>query len=367
VPVSEVVAVVGAGNVGCALAADLVLRGVEVRLCTRSEERLALLRAAGAITVTGAVVGLAPLPLLTTSVGEAVAAATTVAVTVPTPALPYYAPALVAHCTSRQLLWLNPGHSGGALYIAAEFGRAGLGGIRICQLSTASHGSRMTSPGQVGVFRLPKAVLAAFPGSRIEECFEQVDSLLPGQFSCADTVLELDLMNINAVMHPAQMVGNASWIEATAGDFNIYQEGTGAAVGRIMDGVDIERLATAERLGVPAVPFVEILRQAGFTTAEGARLGGAHEALRAAEPIREVKAPPSLDHRYLHEDVGWGLVPWTALATAVGVHTPTMDALIQLAGVVNEVDYQSAGLDLERMGLAGMTPRAIVEFVRTGR
>ena len=118
---------------------------------------------------------------------------------------------------------------------------------------------------------------------------------------------------------------------------------------------------------MPAAPFVEILRQAGFTTADGARAGRAHEALRAAEPIRAVKAPPSLDHRYLHEDVGWGLVPWTALATAAEVHTPTMDALIQLAGVVNQVDYRSAGLDLTGMGLAGMTPEAIVEFVRTGR
>jgi hypothetical protein len=39
---------------------------------------------------------------------------------------------------------------------------------------------------------------------------------------------------------------------------------------------------------VPAVPFVEILRQAGFTTVEGARRGRAHEALRA--PSRSVRS-----------------------------------------------------------------------------
>ena len=43
------------------------------------------------------------------------------------------------------------------------------------------------------------------------------------------SVLELDLMNINAVMHPAQMVGNASWIEATGGDFAIHQAGPARA------------------------------------------------------------------------------------------------------------------------------------------
>src|SRR4051794_38293843 len=57
VAMDEVVAVIGAGNVGCALAADLAMRGVEVRLCTRSAARLAPLRAAGTLTVTGEVTG----------------------------------------------------------------------------------------------------------------------------------------------------------------------------------------------------------------------------------------------------------------------------------------------------------------------
>jgi opine dehydrogenase len=79
-----------------------------------------------------------------------------------------------------------------------------------------------------------------------------------------------------------------------------------------------------------------------------------------------VKAPPSLDHRYLHEDVGWGLVPWTALATTAGVRTPTMDALIHLAGVANEVDYPSLGLNLDRMGLADMAPQRMITYAWTG-
>ena len=363
---SEVVAVVGAGNVGCALAADLTLRGVEVRLCSRSEQRLATLRDAGAITVTGEVTGSAPLPLLVTSVAAAVAGATVVAVTVPTPALPYYAPALVAQCRDDQLLWLDPGHSGGSLYLAAQFRRAGRVGMSICQLSTASHGSRIVGPGRVEVFRLPRALLAAWPGWRGRECFERVDGLLPGQFGCADTVLELDLMNINAVMHPAQMIGNAGWIEATHGDFHIYQEGSGSSIGRMIDAVDVERLALTGALGVPAASFVDILRQAGFTTSEGAQSGRADRALRAGEPIRGVKAPPSLDHRYLHEDVGWGLVPWAGLARAAAIRVPTMDALIHLGGVVNDVDYHSTGLTLHRMGLADMAPEEIVEYARSG-
>jgi opine dehydrogenase len=133
------VAVVGAGNVGCALATHLSLRGHDVRLCTRSEERLRPIREAGGLTVTGAVQGSTPIALLTTSLPQAVAGADVIAVTVPTPALPHYAPALAQAITDDQLLWLNPGHSGGALYVAAEIVRiTGWRGRPVRQLSTAS-------------------------------------------------------------------------------------------------------------------------------------------------------------------------------------------------------------------------------------
>ncbi|GAA4707282.1 NAD/NADP-dependent octopine/nopaline dehydrogenase family protein [Pseudonocardia yuanmonensis] len=337
-----------------------------MRLWTRSEEPLRPIREAGAITVTGAVSGVVPIPALTTSMREAITGADVVAVTVPTPALPSLAAGLVAECSPDQLLWLDPGHSGGALFLAAEFRRAGSPVPRICQLSTASHGSRKSGPAAVGVFRLSRAKAGAFPASAFDECAEQLDQLLPGQFGVASTVLELDLMNINAVMHPAQMVGNASWIEATGGAFCIYQEGTGPGLARVMDAVDAERLALADRLGVPATSFVEILRDAGYTTPDAARAGRAHPALQAGEAIRAVRAPPTLDHRYLHEDVGWGLVPWVELARTASVPCPTMDALIELAGVLNGVDYRVTGLTLERMGLEGRSPEQMLTYVRDG-
>src|SRR5581483_10568727 len=217
------------------------------------------------------------------------------------------------------------------------------------------------------VFQLSPATLAAFPARRLDECYQRVDALLPGQFRRGDTVLDLDLMNINAVMHPAQMVCNASWIEATSGDFSIYQEGSGPAVARLIAAVDAERLAVAAQLGVAATPLGEILWKAGYTTHEAARTGEVYTALQAAEAIRAVKAPPTLDHRYLHEDVGWGLVPWAALAEATAVATPVIGALIDLAGAINGVDYRATGLALDKMGLRGMTPEQIVDYVRPGR
>jgi opine dehydrogenase len=361
------VAVIGAGNVGCALAADLVLRGADVRLYNRSPARLEPIRQAGGITVTGALEGFAPLDRLTDSIEEAVRGADVVAVTVPTPALPHYAPALAEIATADQLIWLDPGHSGGALYLAAEMDRrTGRRGRRLCQLSTASHGSRMSGAATVGVFGLPRATLGAFPGVAIDECLERVGALLPDRFIPAETVLEVDLLNMNAVLHPPLMIGNAGWIEATGGGFHIYQEGAGPALSRLIEAIDAERLALADRLGVPTVVFVDSLRDAGYTTAEAAATGSVHRALQAGRTIASVAAPPTLDHRYLHEDVGWGLVPWLHLARHCGGAAPVMEAVTAVAGVLNSFDYRRAGLTLDRMGLAGVDPDGIVAHARGG-
>ena len=75
--------------------------------------------------MTGQVEGFASLSLLTDSIGEAVAGADLVGVPVPTASLPTYASALAETISEDQIILLNPGHSGGALYLATEFERAG--------------------------------------------------------------------------------------------------------------------------------------------------------------------------------------------------------------------------------------------------
>ncbi len=353
---SSPVAVIGAGNVGCALAGDLSLRGFEVRLFNRSPRRLAAIREAGGICVTGEIEGFAAPGLVTGSLPEAVDGAGVVALTVPTASLPAYAAALARATSDEQLIWLNPGHTGGALYLAAELARAGRGECTICQLTTASHISRLTGPATVRVFLRSRASLAALPASHLQECHQRLDALLPGQFGRAESVLEADLANLNAILHPPGMVCNAGWIEATGGKFGFYAEGSGRAVARVMDAIDHERLALAGRLGVRAIPFTDLFHQLGFTTGEQLDADGAYHAIQHSELIRPIQSPPTLDHRYLHEDVGWGLVPWMHLAAAAGSPAPTITALTHLAGVINGMDYPREGLTLERMGLAGKTP-----------
>jgi opine dehydrogenase len=125
-------------------------------------------------------------------------------------------------------------------------------------------------------------------------------------------------------------------------------------------------MAVAKALGVPATPFIDIFYQAGLTTKAAWDSGDISRACRESEPNKTIKSPSSLDHRYIHEDVGYGLVPISALGRLAGVATPIIDALIKLAGLAVGIDYMRDGLTLERLGLAGKSPSELLRFVEDG-
>jgi opine dehydrogenase len=182
----------------------------------------------------------------------------------------------------------------------------------------------------------------------------------------AANVLETGFANINAIMHPAGMLGNAGWIEKSGGDFLWYAEGVTATIGHWIDQVDAERLAIVRALGLEPLRFVDIFHQAGLTTVAGRDSGSAYRAIQESAPNSTIKSPPSLDHRYIREDIGYGLVPMAEIGTLVGVKTPMMDALITLASVALGIDFRAEGLTLERMGLAGTTREQTLRILENG-
>ncbi|RTL65236.1 MAG: NAD/NADP octopine/nopaline dehydrogenase [Pseudonocardiaceae bacterium] len=365
---STVVAVLGAGNGGLAAAADLTLRGHEVRLFSRTDQALAPIRGAGGLSLEGtAGSGFARPTLVTSDLAAAVDGAEVVMLVVPSTALATYGRLLAPHLRNDQVVFLNPGGTGGSLAFAAAARAAGLmGDLLVCETSTLTYACRITGPAAVRISNVaPKLPFAAFParhGARVEEA---VTALYPAIDRWAN-VLQTGLANLNAIEHPPQALLNTGWIEHTQGDFYFYYEGTTPSVGRVIDRVDEERLALATALGSPVKPFVDAFCDAGYTTAEAAATGSAHTALQCSEPNRWFKSPPSLDHRYVHEDVGHGLVPWSEWARMVGTPTPVIDSLITIGGAVTGRNYRADGLTSSAMGVEGLDRAGLEAFLTDG-
>src|SRR5580704_17729553 len=363
----KTVAVLGAGHGGCAAAADLGRRGLSVRLHARSAERLAPLRARGGIEARGVHQGLVPVDLMTTDLAAAVRGAALVMLVVPSVAHEPYARVLAPLLRDGQPIFLNPGHTGGGLHFLNALRRAGYGAeVRSCETVTLTYITRMEGPATVNIFSYTRRLrFAALPGRNAAQMFALVKPLYP-EIVEATSVLETGLGNLNAIFHPPGMIMNAGWLERTGGDFLFYRQGFTPAVGRVTAGVDAERMAVARALGVPAVPFLDIFYEAGLTTREAHDSGDIARACEESAPNKTIKAPPRLDHRYIHEDIGYGLVPMAALGAAASVATPTMNALVQLASLALGIDYARDGLTLDRLGLAGKSPTEIVRFAVEG-
>ncbi|MFD2180607.1 NAD/NADP-dependent octopine/nopaline dehydrogenase family protein [Rhodoplanes azumiensis] len=361
------IAVLGAGHGGFAAAADLGHRGFSVRLHARNPERLAPIRAQGGIQARGIVEGLVPVDLLTCDVAEAVRGADLIMLVVPSVAHETYAQALAPLLDGSQPVFVNPGHTGGGLHFVHELRRAGCRGpVKTCETVTLTYITRLEGPTTVNIYSYTKRLrFAALPGRDRGELFALMKPLYP-EIVEASSVLETALANINAVFHSPGMIMNAGWIQRTGGNFLFYREGITDAVGRVTAAVDAERMAVAKALGVPAVSFLQLFHDAGLTTTEARDSGDISRACIESAPNKTIKAPGTLDHRYVHEDVGYGLVPMAALGRVAGVPTPTMDALIQLAGLSLGIDYWRDGLTLEKLGLAGKSAAELLALVETG-
>lgn len=362
------IAVLGAGNGGLAAAADLTLRGHQVCLYTRSAATLQPVVDRGGVELMGAAgQGFAQLALITTDLQQAVAGADLIMLAVPVTAHQYYAHALAPVLESGQRIFLNPGHTCGGLHLATELRQAGYEGeLRIGEASTLTYGCRIQEPGQVMVHTVVSDLpFATYPGKHCDALSRLVKRLYPA-LRLVENVLVTAFLNINAIEHPPMTLLNAGWIEYTNGEFYIYYEGVTPAVGRVIDAVDRERMVLAEALGISTKSFVHMFHEAGYTTAHAVEVGTAYQALQESAPNRWVKSPSTLDHRYVHEDVGFGLVPWSGLAKLIDVATPTIDHLIQLASTMNVRDYHQEGLTLQKLGLGAVSPAQLKDALYEG-
>jgi opine dehydrogenase len=130
-----------------------------------------------------------------------------------------------------------------------------------------------------------------------------------------------------------------------------YEEGVSDSVGRLIEALDKERIAIGNKLGISVLPDPEIGMRQGYMFE--ANYGSGY---RKAPGFQGIGAQPQLDHRYLNEDVGYGLVFMSGLGRQLGVATPGIDAVIEVASIVMARDYRNEALRTPAtLGIAGLT------------
>lgn len=355
-------AILGAGNGGQAFAGHLSLRGYRVRLWNRTAGRLAGIERLGGIPMAGSIDGMARPELLTTDLAQAVSGAHVIMVVMPATGHRPVAAALAPLVRPDQIVVLNPGRTGGALEVRNTLLAHGApADVMVAEAQSLLYACRVLADGTCHVYSAKRFVpLAAVPAAATRRVIAALNPAFP-QFYAAASVLETSLDNMGAIFHPGVTLLNAARIEATGGDFSYYREGVTPAVARVIEQVDLERMAVAEAYGVRVRSAKDWLAEA--YGAEGDTL---LEAVNNNPGYVGIMAPSNLDHRYIWEDVPLSLVPIAEMGRLAGVATPTIGALVMLASAIHGTDYHKVGRNAMAMGLAGLTPGEVLALVQEG-
>jgi opine dehydrogenase len=358
--------VLGAGHGGKAMAAHLALMGVEVTLWNRTFEHISVIAQRGGIELDGGEVGphgFGSLRLVTSDMGAALANAEMIMVVLPSSAHADVAKAAAPHLRDGQIVVLHPGRTLGALEFTKVIRDEGCtADVTIAEAETFLYASRTDGPAKARIFGIKESVpLAALPATRNQMVLDAIHEVYP-QFIDGVDVLHTGLNNMGAIFHPALTLFNAGWIEATHGDYQFYIDGVTPSVARALEVLDRERVTVASSVGIRARTALEWLELAYNAT--GSDL---NEAIHNQPGYYGIKAPSTLNHRYLFEDVPMSLVPIASLGVRHGVSVRGMESMIRLASIMHRTDYWRRGRTVERLGIEQWSVSELTRYVRDGK
>jgi len=344
------VAVIGAGHAGRGLASYLAIHGFDVSLYNRTITNIKKISKRGGIKVYGLFEAFANLSLITDNIAKAIEDRDILIIVVPAQAHTLIAKSMVPHLESGQTILLMPGRTGGALEFARVLrSHSHTDEILLGEAQTYSFVSRITGPDSVLISKVKNSTkVSAFPASHNRRFMRSLRRL-PITFNMADDVMETSLDNVGAMLHPTPTILSAGLLESKEGGYNHYHDAISESVGRLIERMDAERISVSREFVSQPVSLLEWLR-----------------STYDADAYDNVGSPLSLNHRYVLEDVPTGLVPISLLGRLAGVETPAIDAMINMACQLYDYDFWSSGRNLGNLGLEGLNPSEVQEYVRTG-
>ena len=361
----EKIAVLGAGNGGYTCSADLALADYEVNLFELPKFRASIepIKRRGGIEITGAArVGLAKLNKATTNIKEAIEGVDLILIVVPAFAHKAFIEACMQYLEDGQTV-VFMGKAGGALRFVKILRDCTITkDVTLGEVCTLPYTARIIGPAKVKAFAsVKKLPIAAFPAEDTEKLVKIMEEIYP--VVPASNVLETFLFDLNTIVHPAPVILNAARIESKE-EFRLYVDGLTPAIARVVEAVDKERLVVMKALGLKPIPYIELVCMLGLAAG---KCNTVLDTIQGIIGARELKAPTTLNARHITEDVPYGLVPLASIAEMIRVPTPTVNSLITIASLLNEVDYRKDGRTVEKLGISGMNIEELKRYLTEGQ
>lgn len=368
------VAVLGGGAGGHAVAADLTLKGFKVNLFELPQfvSGIKPTMETGEIELTGCAAGIAKINMVTTDIEKAIKGVRTIFVVAQSRADVLFAEACTPYVEDGQIIVLCAGNCGSLTFANTFKNKKVRKDVVLAESASLPYGCRLRDPLRPGgpphvrmLFFAPRFNVGVFPAKRTKETVKYLIKFYPGpvpETIGRTNVLEAGMSNPNPLVHCAPTLLNIGRIESVK-DFALFNDGSSDSVIKVVIAEGKERERIFDVMGwKPLVRIADTPEEYMRTRFPGCvPREGVEEACRLKGPMG-----PISEDRYVTEDVPYGLVTYSSLGKMIGLETPTIDAVIQLFSVMNQVDYMSEGRTVEKLGISGLNIRELNNFLYEG-
>ena len=328
------VAIIGSGGIGRGYFAYLTSQGHHPILWSPSGAAQADFTDTATLDVTGQL-ETSFQPAISRNCAEAVEGAEAIIIAVPANGFRAVLDLLVPHLTNDQTVIISSHCSFAALYLHRQLTQRGLD-LPVVAWATTALTARKSGPRSVHISGVrSKLDVATLPIRHASTGLSVCRRLFGDRFEQRQDILAIMLSNLNPPGHMASMLGNLTRAELGE-DWPNYGSIT-QGVGRIIDAMDVERLALARAFGV-AVRSV----QEHYLHSFGVEPGPVDKMAAAVYRKRpELLGPKTLNTRFITEDVPFGLVPLETLGIIAGIPLPLHQAGIALFNAICARDFRA--------------------------
>ncbi len=306
----------------------------------------ALISETRAIRAVGCLSGTAPLDLVSNQVSSVLDDSEIVLVVVPASAHPAIAETIARHLKGDETIVLTPGRTAGVVCFRNCLQRVrAMPNITVGETESLIFTCRKIKAGLVDLMKFKDFGQCAFLGPNRKGGEGFMRAAFP-QVQVEDSTLSTGLANVGAILHPALVLLNTGRVEDPRASFLHHYHGITPTVAKFLEKIDLERVRLARIFGIEVSSALRWHEQC-----YGLRGENLFDTLRVNERYASLKAPESLDHRYLYEEIPTGLVPMISLANAVGLAVPCMQSVLDLAGLLLEKEYMQFGRNAQLIGI----------------
>lgn len=342
------IAVIGAGNIGCALSFKLAENRHEVRLIKTShllhDSNFDKIKETGGIRCiddTMNKTSFLPLSLITRNIAEGIQNAEVVLILTQSLYHRQIAEKISPILQSGQIVFTIPGNLGSALFASRTKGKD----ITYVDSESSPYDARIVEPGTVRILFKNVRNAVAFLDKDKENKLPIIDELFHSHKYLRANIVESALHNPNMIIHTVGIIMSASRIEYSDGEFWMYKEAFTPSIWNIIAKLDEEKNKVIAAFGGKELSYLDACKWRNEEDLLKNSLDVFEEYAATGGP----KGPESMNTRYVHEDVPMGLCLLENLAKIKSISTPVASALITIASSLMRVDYRAKAYPINEL------------------